>query len=1167
MKMKKRMTALASAASLAASVAPVASAATSAQLEAGLRMNQLGVVQGIGVQPDGKPNLNLDGSITRAELVTTIVRSFGMETAATVSQSLASFSDVPGGMWYSGYVAVANNLANSKGIAIGRPDGTFDPNASVTKAEALVFVLKFLGFNAPASTGLNWYDSWLDLAVAEGIMTPSQRAEFLQNAGLPATRGEAFVLLDLSYGAKVMPGGKSLYTQYIDPVAPTLALITPPSTTVNETVTVSGSVSDNRGVAKLTIGGNPVTLTNGAFSVNVPLNLGLNNIAIEVTDLAGNTQQQSVAITRGGADPATIEASDITVGAGQTVTVSAVVKDVNGAVVNAVAVSGASTMGTFTNGQFTAGSELGAGKLQLTAGSVTKEINVTVVAGPPAKVQSVSVAPGGQVKLQVVDAFGHPVTGATWKLATENSVGAVLAPDGTFIGVVAGNYPVVATVNGISALGQVGVYGMITGLRVEAPTTVVGNDHTTYTVKVSGVDSNGFVNSTFGELVSLVTPFGVFTPTKAENGIATFTFTASDVFVGENVNIKATATLDGNSLEGSTKVRVIEQVPTAVKVEPTAAFLTSNATSNLLEVEINVVDQDGAPMLNGDYEMQVNVSGPAVFDDGKTQQRFFWNPFANTVQIKPTEVGVTGTVTVSASVAGMSAASGTVTARMAGAAKQIVLKAERTKVVAQSGLSTVKDPLYFKGSLTDAAGVPVTPDDKDLKVVFSGIPTKELSSHYIAYDVNNNGVMDGVEFFQSLDVATLSHSDVLDGKLAFWVVGEKAGSFGVQVVDAASTTALTSSSVTSYSVVAGQADHFEGLQAQGLIVRRGEPTPLKYQVVDFFGNPVAKPNLTLVFDPTGGSGLKLNGSTAAVTVKTDDAGVATVTVLAESLITNFGGIPVSINPAATNTANGWSNTAIEWDTAINALILAPGAVEMEVQVDRGSGWVPLVGQVEAGTSIRVVATVKDSQGYPLAGLGSTIPVKLVVKSTGDTLTDLSTVTFSDLDDDGVYESTPIVVNKAGGQSLRVELSNMPQTIVSNSRNVTVRAGALNGVRILEGTSSNQLKLKANQPRELTVILVDSYGNQIPTSGVAYPVKFSFGHTASGYTSFRDQDGNELIASGIQVGAGRSAAKFFVRTDDVASNTITIYATVDDDNSGTFGGGDMVYSFSYTVIPE
>lgn len=1164
---RKRLTSVMTAASLVASMAPVAGAATGAQQEAGVRMNQLGVVQGVGVLPNGQPNLNLDGPITRAELVTTIVRSFGLESAAQLGQSLSSFPDVPGGMWYSGYVAVANNLAQSKGIAIGRQDGTFDPNASVTKAEALVFVLKFLGLNAPASTGLNWYDSWLDLAVAQGVMTPAQRGEFLQNAGAPATRGEAFVLLDLSYSAKVLEGGKSLYTQYVDGVAPAISLVTPPSTTTNTSITLTGSVSDNRGIAKLTMAGNPITLSNGGFSVEVPLVAGPNTIAIEVTDLAGNSQQQSVVITRAGAQPASIEATDITVGAGQSVSVG-VVKDSNGIVISNAGLMGASTVGTYANGTFTAGTTLGTGTLTLHVGTITKEIHVNVVAGPVAKVVSTSMGPGTSVKLQATDAFGNVVTGATWNLATGQS-GAVLTPDGTFTGLVAGTYPVVATVNGVSALGQVGVFGMVTSLHVEAPTTVVGNDLTTYTVKVSAVDSSGIVNTSFAELISLTTPFGTFTPTAAENGVVTFTFSASDLFIGEELNIKATATLNSNSLEGSTKVRVVAQVPTAVKVEPAAAFLTSNATSNLLDVTVMVVDQDGAPMLDGDFNMQVNVLGPATFDDGTTLQRFNWSPYANYVKIKPTEVGVTGTVTVLASVGGLQDGRAEVTARMAGSAKQIVLKADETKMAAQSGLGAVSDALYFKASLTDAAGVPVTPDDKDLKLVFSGIPTDELGQHYIAYDVNMNGVLDGVELFAPIDVAVLTHTAVTDGKLAFWLVGEKAGNYGVKVTDVTAIPTLTASTEAAYTITAGKAHHFEGLQPQGLIVRRGDATQLKYQAVDSFGNPVAMPNLSLVFDATGTSGLKLNGQTTAVTVKTDDAGVATVSVVADSVIDNYGGAPVSINPAATNTANGWSGTAMEWDTAINALILAPGSVEMELQVDKGAGWVPLVGQLEAGTSVRVVATVKDTQGYPLAGVGTTIPVQLVVKSTGTTQTNLSTVTFSDSNDDGVYESSPIMITKAGSQALKVEISNLPQVIASNSRTVTVRAGALAGVKLQEATSNNQIKLKADQPKELTIILVDSYGNQVASSAVTHPVLFTFGHSAGGtsYTSFRDQDGNELISDGIQVGAGRSSAKFFLRTNNVTSNTISIYATVDDDNSGTFGGGDLLFSATYSLIAE
>jgi hypothetical protein len=1163
---RKQWTSALTAASLAVGLAPALGAATGAQLDAGTRMNQLGVVQGSGTLPNGQPDLNLDGQITRAELITTIVRSFGLETAAQASKGIASFADVPAGQWYSGYVAVANNLAKSKGIAIGRSESVFDPNASVTKAEALVFVLKFLGLNATGA-GTAWYDPWLDLATTQGVMTPAQRAEALQNAALSATRGEAFVILDLGYRAKVLPGGLSLYTQFVDSLAPAITLVSLPPTTTEATVTVTGTVSDNKAVTSASVNGNLVTLTGGRFSTTIQLAPGPNSIVVEATDLAGNSQRETLVVTRGATDAASIQAADLTVGAGQSINAGVVVKDAAGTAIPGVVVAGTSTLGTFANGQFTAGSALGSGKLTLKAAGLTKEINVNVVAGPVAKILAASVGPGGSAKLQATDAFGNAVTsGITWSLAPNQS-GAAVAADGTFTGLIAGNYIVLASANGTSTMGQVGVYGMVNRLRVEAPANVVGNGKTEYTVKVYGVDANGFVTTNFAAPVSLDTPFGDVLSATAKDGMATFTFTASDAYIGEQAELKATSTLDGRALEGSTTVQVTAQEAASIRVQPAAAFLTSNATSTLLDVAVQVLDQHGAPMLDGDFPLTLTVTGPATFDNGTTTKEFDWTPFVDGVQIRPTEIGVTGTITVVATGAGLTAGQGQVSARMAGTPRLIALKASGTKMAAQTGTSLSK-ALYFQAFLTDANGVPVTPDDKDLKVVFTGIPTADLEKQMIAFDLNGNGLLDGGEGFDPLDTADLTQTSVTDGTLAFWLVGKQAGSFGVSVADASTSPTLTASPAISYSVTSGQVHHFVGLHPQALLVQRGLPTTLRYQAVDDVGNPVAQANLQLVFDATGNSGLKLNGQTTAVKAVTDATGIATVTLVANTVITTSGGVPLSLNPGATNIANGWSGTATEWDTAVSSLIVAPGSVETSLEVDNGSGWTPLVGGLTAGMPIRVVASVKDTQGYLLPGVGSTIPAELVVKSTGTTQTNLSSVTFSDPDNDGVYQSSSIVITKAGVQTLRAELSNLPQPVTNTGKNVNVRAGALDGLKITEATNA-QIKLKSNQAKELTIQLVDSWGNSVAGSGVPHAVKITFDHTAggAGYTSFRDQNGTELITSGITISAGRTGAQFFLLSNLLSGNSVTIFATVDEDNSGTFDGSDPVYSVTYDLIAE
>lgn len=86
--------------------------------------------------PDGsfRPN----GTITRAEFVTILSRLFEPETTAR------SFPDVPGSHW--AYAAVQTALA--KGWVSGYPDGTFRPDNSITRAEAVTAINNVLGRSA-----------------------------------------------------------------------------------------------------------------------------------------------------------------------------------------------------------------------------------------------------------------------------------------------------------------------------------------------------------------------------------------------------------------------------------------------------------------------------------------------------------------------------------------------------------------------------------------------------------------------------------------------------------------------------------------------------------------------------------------------------------------------------------------------------------------------------------------------------------------------------------------------------------------------------------------------------------------------------------------------------------------------------------------------------------
>jgi hypothetical protein len=83
---------------------------------------------------------------------------------------------------------------------------------------------------------------------------------------------------------------------------------TPPSATISSPapgailttspITVTGTVTDAlSGIASATCNGSPATLTQSALSCSVTLLVGQNTIAVQVTDLAGNTATSTVSVT------------------------------------------------------------------------------------------------------------------------------------------------------------------------------------------------------------------------------------------------------------------------------------------------------------------------------------------------------------------------------------------------------------------------------------------------------------------------------------------------------------------------------------------------------------------------------------------------------------------------------------------------------------------------------------------------------------------------------------------------------------------------------------------------------------------------------------------------------------------------------------------------------
>lgn len=72
-----------------------------------------------------------DASITRAEFAVILVRALGLP-----ADGISSFADIPADAWYTGAVATAVTY----GLTEGKGDNQFDPNANITRQEAMLML-------------------------------------------------------------------------------------------------------------------------------------------------------------------------------------------------------------------------------------------------------------------------------------------------------------------------------------------------------------------------------------------------------------------------------------------------------------------------------------------------------------------------------------------------------------------------------------------------------------------------------------------------------------------------------------------------------------------------------------------------------------------------------------------------------------------------------------------------------------------------------------------------------------------------------------------------------------------------------------------------------------------------------------------------------------------
>ena len=153
----------------------------------------MGVVSG-----DDKGNYNPESKLTRAELIKIALKLFNVEVQGEVTEK--PFKDVDLDKWYAPYISAAKE----KGIAGGYEDGTFKPNSTVSRVEALKILLEaskkeITGGKMEFSDTKQgqWYEKYVAFATFNSIVGGYPNGTFKPNN--PITRAEIAKIAAMTY--------------------------------------------------------------------------------------------------------------------------------------------------------------------------------------------------------------------------------------------------------------------------------------------------------------------------------------------------------------------------------------------------------------------------------------------------------------------------------------------------------------------------------------------------------------------------------------------------------------------------------------------------------------------------------------------------------------------------------------------------------------------------------------------------------------------------------------------------------------------------------------------------------------------------------------------------------------------------------------------------------
>ncbi len=146
-----------------------------------------------------------NSELTRAELATMLYRLLSTESREIFYTESNNYSDVDADAWYNTEVSTMT----AAGVFNGYPDGSFKPDAPITRAELVSVMVTFFTEIEPVDpefidTVGHWADEIIEAAYAEGLIEGYDDGSFKPDQSV--TRAEAIKVINVVLGRDLVAG-------------------------------------------------------------------------------------------------------------------------------------------------------------------------------------------------------------------------------------------------------------------------------------------------------------------------------------------------------------------------------------------------------------------------------------------------------------------------------------------------------------------------------------------------------------------------------------------------------------------------------------------------------------------------------------------------------------------------------------------------------------------------------------------------------------------------------------------------------------------------------------------------------------------------------------------------------------------------------------------------